>query len=311
MGVELMEQRQIVRQPSELMLASEFASSHLHEKGPGEYDPTFVITKLGCKVNRIVVAGLLERLEVRETSNGTQMYQGQIRDPTGLFYFSVGEYSSLPLQELIHQLHERVSMSEPILVGLIAKTRWYQSEDGGVYTSLRPEEMTQITRQKYANWLLDAAESTYNRIQYWSASLEVEATMEGFAGTKIPKRMHQAMVAARHHYGDVDLEVFKLNVMQALDIAEGKIEAATTPPPEIRLPMHEDGESNEQSVEELIKTVISHFDQGEGVQYQTIMSNSMSKGFDRETTEEAIDHLIQNGVIEEPRFGWFVLILGQ
>jgi RPA family protein len=306
-----MEQRQIVRQPSELMLASEFGSSHLHEKGPGEYDPTFVITKLGCKVNRIVVAGLLERLEVRETSNGTQMYQGQIRDPTGLFYFSIGEYSSLSLQELIHQLHERVSSSEPILVGLIAKTRWYQSEDGGVYTSLRPEEMTEITRQKYANWLLDAAESTYNRIQYWSSSLEVEATLEGFSKTDIPQRLHQSMVAARHHYGEVDLEVFKLNVMQALDIAEGKIEAATTPPPEIRLPIHEEIDSGDQSVGDLIKTVISHFDQGEGVQYQTIMSNTMSKGFDRETTEEAIDHLIQNGVIEEPRFGWFIMIHGQ
>jgi len=41
------------------------------------------------------------------------------------------------------------------------------------------------------------------------------------------------------------------------------------------------------------------------------MSNTMSKGFDRETTEEAIDLLIQNGVIEEPRFGWFIMIHGQ
>ena len=31
--------------------------------------------------------------------------------------------------------------------------------------------------------------------------------------------------AARNHYGEVDLEPFKLNLMQALDIAEGRIEA--------------------------------------------------------------------------------------
>jgi len=307
-----MQARRIVRQPSELMLASEFASSHLHEKGPGEYDPTFIITKLGCKVNRIVVSGLLERLEVRETSNGTQMYQGQIRDPTGLFYFSVGEYSPLPLQELIHQLHERVSSSEPILVGMVAKTRWYQSEDGGVYTSLRPEEITEITRQRYANWLLDAAEATYSRVENWSQSLEVDATMEGLSSTSIPHRYHQSIVAARHHYGEVDLEVFKLNVMQALDIAEGKIEAVTTPPPEIRLPEVEgESEISDQPVEDIIRMVISHFDQGEGVQYQTIMSNAMSKGFDRETTEEGLDQMIHQGIIEEPRFGWFVFVQTQ
>ena len=66
------------------MLASEFGESTLNEKGSGEFDPTFVITKLGAKVNRVIVSGLVERLELRETSNGSQMYQGQLRDPSGL-----------------------------------------------------------------------------------------------------------------------------------------------------------------------------------------------------------------------------------
>ena len=76
--------RQIQRQPAWIMLASEFGESTLNEKGSGEFDPTFVITKLGAKVNRVVVSGLVERLELRETSNGSQMYQGQLRDPSGL-----------------------------------------------------------------------------------------------------------------------------------------------------------------------------------------------------------------------------------
>ena len=299
------QQRQIKRQPSELMLASEFGSSTLHEKGPGEYDPTYIITKLGCKVNRIVVAGLLERLEVRETSNGTQMYQGQIRDPTGLFYFSVGEYSSMSLQELIHQFHERVSASEPILIGMVAKTRWYQSDDGAVYTSLRPEEITEIPRERYANWLVDACESTHVRMNSWTESLNVEATIEGMNATSIPQSLHQGIIAARHHYGEVDLEVFKLHLMQAIDIAEGRIEAVTTPPPEIRLPSSE--ESDKGEIEPLILKVISHFDQGEGVQYQTIMSNALSKGFDREAAEAGLDDLLQKGDIDEPRFGWFIM----
>ena len=41
------------------MLASEFSDSTLSQQGSGEFDPLFVITKLGAKVNRVVVAGML------------------------------------------------------------------------------------------------------------------------------------------------------------------------------------------------------------------------------------------------------------
>ena len=94
------------RQSAWHMLASEFSEATLNEKGSGEYDPSFVITKLGAKVNRVVVAGLLERLEVRETSNGSTLYQGQMRDPSGVHYFSVGDYAS----ESTKHYHERLKI---------------------------------------------------------------------------------------------------------------------------------------------------------------------------------------------------------
>ena len=55
MGVGLMERARIARQPAHLLLASEFGSATLNEKGSGEYDPSFVITKLGANTphNRI------------------------------------------------------------------------------------------------------------------------------------------------------------------------------------------------------------------------------------------------------------------
>ena len=56
MGATIMTpSRQIQRQPAWIMLASEFGESTLNEKGSGEFDPTFVITKLGAKVNRVTV----------------------------------------------------------------------------------------------------------------------------------------------------------------------------------------------------------------------------------------------------------------
>ena len=60
------------------------------------------------KINRVIVAGLLERLEPRDTANGSVLYQGQIRDPSGVQYFSVGDYASESMRELTLQLSPRV-----------------------------------------------------------------------------------------------------------------------------------------------------------------------------------------------------------
>ena len=65
------------------MFAKEFYEADLLEQGSGEYDPSFVITKLGAKTNRMLVAGLLEKMERRETDYGMQ-YLGSLRDPTAL-----------------------------------------------------------------------------------------------------------------------------------------------------------------------------------------------------------------------------------
>ena len=54
------------RQSAVRIFAQEYSESSLIERGVGEYDPSFVITKLGAKVNRCLVCGGLERMERRD-----------------------------------------------------------------------------------------------------------------------------------------------------------------------------------------------------------------------------------------------------
>jgi len=312
MGVGLMESSQrIKRQAAFAMLASEFSSSTLNEKGSGEFDPSFVITKLGAKVNRIFVAGLLERLEIRETSNGMTMYQGQLRDPSGVHYFSIGDYNSEILRELASDWAERVNEGEPILLMMTAKTRWYQSDDGAVYTSLRPEEACEVTRDTYAQWLLDACEQTVQRMNAYTESLELEPTQDAYGRSSLPPYLKDGLLASRMHYGEVDIETFKLNVMQSLDIAEGKLEAATTPPPTLRMEtIDEDDVQSGQttSIESYLIEIIQHFDQGDGVDFATVVKNAVSKGYVRDDAEVVLDQLVDSGQLTEPRFGWFKFV---
>ena len=48
-----MESRRSPRQTAIRMLAQEYSDASLTEMGTGEFDPSFVITKLGARVNTV------------------------------------------------------------------------------------------------------------------------------------------------------------------------------------------------------------------------------------------------------------------
>ena len=312
MGATIMTpSRQIQRQPSWIMLASEFGESTLNEKGSGEFDPTFVITKLGAKVNRVTVSGLVERLELRETSNGSQMYQGQLRDPSGLHYFSVGEYASESMREFIVQLLDKVESGEPILLSMTAKARWYQTDEGAVYTSLRPEEAAIVSRERYASWLVRACAATLSRLDQHQKSLNCEPTKEAMLSEGISPEMVDGILAAQPHYGQIDTEGYRLNVMQALDIAEGKMAAATTAPPTLSLSepaSDDDASGDDEELQSVILECIQAMDNGEGVDFESLVRNLSARGFTREQSEAELDTMSDEGVLHEPRFGWFKIV---
>ena len=299
------------RQPAWHMLASEFSEATLNEKGSGEYDPSFVITKLGAKVNRVIVAGLLERLEVRETSNGSTLYQGQMRDPSGLHYFSVGDYASESMRELTLSLVEKTEVGEPVLLLMTAKSRWYQTDEGAVYTSLRPEEACEIDAKTYALWLTRASEGTLQRMKIHNDSLSAEPTQEGLEAAGVPGHMIDGLLLSRNHYGEFDTETYTLNVMQALDIAEGRMDAASqpAPAPQTTLEGAESSDtSDEDDVKETLVAIIAQLDQGDGVDFETVLTNADARGIDRQLAESKLDELSNEGTLHEPRFGWFRIV---
>ena len=313
MGCQLMQpMRSVKRQPALHMFASEYGESTLSEKGSGEFDPSFVVTKLGSRVNRVIVAGLLERIEGRDVANGSVIYQGQLRDPSGINYFSVGDYVSDSVKEMTIQLTARIESGEPILVLMVAKTRLYQTEEGAIYTSLRPEEMCVIDAQRYASWLAKTSQSLMERMSTYITSLDFEPNSESLSKSEMSESQILGLIASRNHYGDVDLEHYRLNVMQALDIAEGKLDAATKPAPQRLLvedSVEEDTNAdNKPDLEAAIVDIITKLDQGDGVEFETILVNAEARGFQRTIAEEKLEELSDNGTVHEPAFGWFRLV---
>lgn len=277
----------------------------------------FIITKLGAKVNRVIVAGMLERLDPRETSNGSTLWQGQLRDPSGLHFFSVGDYAPESMRELTIQLSARIEDGESIMLLMTAKARYFQNEEGAVYTSLRPEEAAIVTREVYRNWLVGACEGMLERMDMQEKTMSLEKTNSALAAAGIPENMREGLLLAGEHYGEIDTEPYRLNIMNALDIAEDKIPSFTPSNPPKTQASLEVEEQQESSQEDAVSTdgevdlsqvlldLISRLDQGEGVDFDTLLSNAAARGHDRDASEAALDDLTEDGSVHEPRFGWF------
>ncbi len=298
------------------MLASEFSDSTLNQQGSGEFDPMFIITKLGAKVNRVIVAGMLERLDPRETSNGSTLWQGQLRDPSGLHFFSVGDYAPESMRELTIQLSSRIEDGESIMLLMTAKARYFQNEEGAVYTSLRPEEAAIVTREVYRNWLVSACKGMLERMDMQEKTISLEKTTNALAAAGIPENMREGLLLAGEHYGEIDTEPYRLNIMNALDIAEDKVPSfKPNNPPKSQTSLEVESQEITQEeaqpsdggvdINQVLLDLISRLDQGEGVDFDTLLSNAAARGHDRDASEAALDDLTEDGSVHEPRFGWF------
>ena len=129
--------------------------------------------------------------------------------------------------------------------------------------------------------------------------------------------MREGLLLANEHYGEIDLETYRLNIMNSLDIAEDKVQnlsAPTKPASQTSLdtdtnsdePEETENDSGEEAdLKKVLLDLISRLDQGEGVDFDTLLSNAAARGHDRDASESSLDELTEEGSVHEPRFGWF------
>ena len=297
------------RQTAIRLLAQELSDSTLLRQGTGEFDPAFVITKLGAKVNRVMVAGLLERIEQRDTTAGP-MWSGRLRDTSGLFFFTIGSFQPEELQIVAEEISAMHETGEPLLLLIVGKSSLRTTEDGGIFTGIRPEEIIVIDMKIYKKLLLEASDATMRRIKYHNESMNLDSTEQAYIKSGIPDDLREGLLIAKEHYGEVDSEVYALTVMRALDVAEGteqnpQIDSNLTTdliedPNKIKEKEYSTGE-----ISELIEKLIEKMDQGEGVEYDVIMSSCEARGFERGPVEEVLDQMCEKEILSEEQFGWY------
>jgi hypothetical protein len=71
-----------------------------------------------------------------------------------------------------------------------------------------------------------------------------------------------------------------------------------------------EGGGESTGLESFLVQVVGHLDQGEGVDFDTVLKNAVARGHVREKAESILDELLESGRLEEPRFGWFKVAQG-
>jgi hypothetical protein len=174
-----------------------------------------------------------------------------------------------------------------------------------------------IDGSTYANWLVESADATMRRVTSADKARGLEVSAQAFAEAGVDADHIEGLVLARAHYGDFDPEVYKLTVMRALDLAEGKSGVDDLPnQPKIVITDNspsgdektEDNDNTATDIEVLratIESIVRSADQGDGVDLTKIIANCQARGFSSEDADASLDELVSDKVIDEFRFGWF------
>lgn len=288
------------REPAQRLFATEFNAARVEIKGEDQYAPSYVVSPLGAKVNRLFVVGVLT--DVENTGADGSMWKARISDPTGTFTLYSGQYQPEASQTLSE-------LEPPQYVAVVGKSRTYEPEPGSVFVSIRPETITVVEEELRNQWVFDAAKATWDRIQaYKQAENLDEPTPARIEDLGVAPWVADGVSLARENYeGDVDVEFFRRAIADSLKFLESGEMIPDTPaapetPVAVATPKVEGpGEEIEDAVLEIIQGFAA--DSDKGAQWDAIVAEGQKKDLDEDTVEEAINALMDKGLIYEPILG--------
>ncbi|QLD84266.1 hypothetical protein HWV23_00600 [Natronomonas halophila] len=147
------------------LFAAEFDDAEFsYSESDEERAPNYVVTPTGARVNRLFAVGVLTEVD----DVNPEMVRGRIVDPTGAFVSYAGQYQPEALAFL-----ERAD--PPTFVSLSGKARTFEPDDGDqIYTSVRPESISEVDAETRDRWVVTTAERTIDRIGIMASAIEAE-----------------------------------------------------------------------------------------------------------------------------------------
>lgn len=148
------------REVAKRVFAREFNdASYTFKESDDDRAPLYALLPTGDRANRIFFVGTLTQTE--DVGEDSEYWQGRIVDPNGDTFFTyAGQYQP----DAASMLRE---IEPPAYVAVVGKPRTYETEEGEVNVSVRPESITKVDEATRNRWVVETAERTIERIKHY------------------------------------------------------------------------------------------------------------------------------------------------
>ncbi|KYK25555.1 MAG: hypothetical protein AYK23_03470 [Candidatus Proteinoplasmatales archaeon SG8-5] len=301
------------------LFAGELNDSSLVLTGEEERSPTFVVTPLGAKVNRVFAVGVITDIE-NVGSPEEPLWRARMSDPTGTMFISAGQFQPEAAQALS-------KMPVPGFAAIIGKVRVYSPEEGVMYLSVRPETVKNVTRESRDDWILDSCRGLKQRIEAFSEAVEMAApSVDELVNLGYGRNLAEGIVSAIEHYGDVPVDRYKTMLIDSLkhlvpdegqdieEIEEGEPieyeeeydEDIEAEPPVMDPEAAGDEDSDEELTDEeetLIEVIEEEDPESSGIDWDVLAKAAKKTGLKKQDFETAMEGLLEKGIVYEPMLG--------
>jgi RPA family protein len=146
------------REVARRVFAREFNdATYTFKESDDDRAPLYALLPTGQRANRVFVVGTLT--ETEDVGQDSEYWQGRIVDPDGGTFFTyAGQYQP----DAASMLRE---LEPPEYVAVVGKPRTYETDDGSVNVSMRPESITVVDETVRNRWVVETAERTLERIE--------------------------------------------------------------------------------------------------------------------------------------------------
>ena len=290
------------------MFSKEFNDSTLDMNSGEEKAPSYIVTPLGAKANRLFIVGVVTEIDEIGTSD-SPMLRARVADPTGSYYLSAGQFQP----EAMAAMKE---LKPPEFVAVVGKAKVYAPDDNVRLLSIRPEVVRKCDAQLRDYWVYETAVSTMRRIEMMEETFKMDPpSAQELEKIGYPKYMAEGALAAANHYDKkVDLESYERLVVSAIremlsagdgEIREVNFEEATASPEakDVEVAKKEEVLVSDDDETKILQLVKSLDKDGKGAKWEEIVSAAKKKKIDKDRLEEISTDLLEKGDIYEPELG--------
>ncbi len=298
------------REVAHRVFAAEFNASRATIESQGEKDPSYVISPLGAKMNRLHVVGVCT--DVEQVGESGDLMRARISDPTGVFTVYAGQYqpdAALALSNL----------EPPCFVAVTGKARTYEPEPGSVFCSIRPESINLVDESTRDHWILDTVRRSTERLRASHlVQTDDDASVESLVKSGLGRAAAEGAVLAKERYGWTELPRFWETVrgaanhlVEGSDVPvhhvapsdDGRPEAGAPAAPAWTPPAPTPADEVNDELDDAVLATVKKLEGDRGANWDDIVQEAGSDSVSSDDVDEALNRLMDKGLVYEPTLG--------